>query len=218
LGARTFCVGHGGCLGYRSLVDLLVERFEPLPIVSPWNRGAGFFPLGSARSACAQLAQVRNSDDPRLRSLREGVETADRVVEAGRARGWASAKDGFWDDKRKDDVLSLCRSEFPETAVAWLDAAAALGQDGETAVNRLLGTGGNFGRQDLSATYLARVLSVLHSQRSADWLRAALLGTEDVPYLRDVVGQFDPGRAGGIQSSPWEKADAAASSTRGHFC
>ena len=154
-----------------------------------------------------QLAQVRKSDDPRFRSLREGVEAADRVVAAGRARGWATAKDGFWDNKRKDAVLGLCRSEFPETAVAWLDATAALGQDGETAVSRLLGTGGNFGRQDLSATYLARLLSVLHNQRSADWLRAALTGAEDVPYLRNVVGQFDPGRAGGIQSSPWEKAD-----------
>jgi CRISPR-associated protein Csx17 len=78
--------------------------------------------------------------------------------------------------------------------------------------SRLLGTGGNFGRLDLQSTYLQRALTVLADPKagrsSAGWLRAALYGEETAPYLRDAVGQFDPGRAGGIQSSPAEKADA----------
>ncbi|MGH3756047.1 MAG: type I-G CRISPR-associated protein Cas8g1/Csx17, partial [Pseudonocardiaceae bacterium] len=49
--------------------------------------------------------------------------------------------------------------------------------------------------------------SVLTDRRSRGWLHALLSGQESTPYLRDAVGQFDPGRAGGIQSSPWEKTD-----------
>lgn len=108
---------------------------------------------------------------------------------------------------RKADVLRLCRNVFPDHALAWLDATVALGGDGDPTFSRLLGTGGNFGRQDLSSTYLQRALAVLSDRRSRAWLAATLSGDESVPYLRDAVGQFDPSRAGGIQSSPWEKAD-----------
>ncbi len=122
-------------------------------------------------------------------------------------RGWGGKGDDLWDKARKRDVLGMCRNEFPDHALPWLDAAVALGQDDDPAYSRLLGTGGNFGRQDLSATYLARLQSVLTDRRSRGWLHALLSGEESTPYLRDAVGQFDPGRAGGIQSSPLEKAD-----------
>ncbi len=189
------------------LVDALLARFEPEAIVSPWNAGSGFAGNGKNVTAERALQAVRQSDDPRLRCLREAVAAGDRVVALGRERGWGGKGDDLWDKARKRDVLGLCRNEFPDRALPWLDAAVALGQDDDPAYSRLLGTGGNFGRQDLSATYLARVHSVLTDQRSRGWLHSLVSGEESTPYLRDAVGQFDPGRAGGIQSSPLEKAD-----------
>jgi CRISPR-associated protein Csx17 len=189
------------------LVDELLARFEPEAIVSPWNAGSGFAGNGKNMTAERALQAVRQSDDPRLRCLREAVAAGDRVVAAGRERGWGGKGDDLWDKARKRDVLGLCRNEFPDHALPWLDAAVALGQDDDPAYSRLLGTGGNFGRQDLSATYLTRVQSVFTDRRSRGWLHSLLSGQESTPYLRDAVGQFDPGRAGGIQSSPLEKAD-----------
>jgi CRISPR-associated protein Csx17 len=189
------------------LVDALLARFAPEAVVSPWNAGSGFAGNGKNVTAERALQSVRQSDDPRLTCLREAVAAGDRVVAVGRERGWGGKGDDLWDKARKRDVLGLCRNEFPDHALPWLDAAVALGQDDDPAYSRLLGTGGNFGRQDLSATYLARVHSVLADRRSRGWLHSLLSGQESTPYLRDAVGQFDPGRAGGIQSSPLEKAD-----------
>ncbi|RJQ87484.1 type I-G CRISPR-associated protein Cas8g1/Csx17 [Amycolatopsis panacis] len=190
-----------------ALVAVLDERFEPEAIVSPWNAGSGFAGNGKNTTAEAALDWVRASHEPSLTALRDAVEAADRVVARGRQRGWGGKNDALWDPARKRDVLQLCRNEFPDAALAWLDAATALTGDTDVAFSRLLGTGGNFGRQDLSVTYLARVRTITGDRRSRRWLTALLTGDESAPYLRDAVGQFDPGRAGGIQSSPLEKAD-----------
>ena len=155
------------------LVDALVERFEPEAIVSPWNAGSGFAGNGKNVTAERALQSVRRSDDPRLARLREAIAAGDRVVALGRKRGWGGKGDDLWDKARKPDVLGLCRNEFPDHALPWLDAAVALGQDDDPAYSRLLGTGGNFGRQDLSATYLARLHSVLTDGRCRGWLRTA---------------------------------------------
>jgi len=189
------------------LVDELLARFEPEAIVSPWNEGAGFVPKGSNRTAAEAVEAMRKSTDPRLARLREAIAAGDRVVERGLSFGWGGKGSDLWDKNRKPELLVLCRSELPDHALPWLDAVVALGQDDDPAYSRLLGTGGNFGRQDLSATYLARLQSVLTDRRTREWLHSLLSGRESTPYLRDAVGQFDPGRAGGIQSSPWENAD-----------
>lgn len=194
------------------LVALLRDRFEPLPVVSPWNKGSGFAANGKSKEAERALDAVRASDDPRFAELRGAVLAADRVVAAARAAGL----DVTGDDKAaKARVIALCRAMLPDAALPWLDAAVVLGQDrnGADAVfySRLLGTGGNFGRQDLQATYIQRTLTVLADRRAQSkvdgWLRDALFGGESTPYLREAVGQFDPGRAGGVQSSPAEAAD-----------
>ncbi|GDY31830.1 type I-G CRISPR-associated protein Cas8g1/Csx17 [Gandjariella thermophila] len=204
---QRFVLDTRRCTTVDELADRLHARFEPEAVVSPWNAGSGFAGNGRNPTAERLLREVRDSTDERWAVLREAVAAGDRVVETGRRLGWAGKGPELWDKARKPDVLRLCRNEFPDRAVAWVDAAVALGQDADPAYSRLLGTGGNFGRQDLSVTYLARASVVRTDRRSLRWLRALLTSREDVPYLRDAVGQFDPGRAGGIQSSPNEKSD-----------
>jgi len=189
------------------LATTLLGGFEPEAIISPWNAGSGFAGNNKNPAAERTLQAIRESAEPRLASVRDAVLAGDKVVEKGRARTWGGIGDKLWDEKHKPDVLTLCRAEFPDGALPWLDAVVVLGQDGDPAYSRLLGTGGNFGRQDLSSNYLQRAQLVLSDRRSSAWVRALLTGDEAVPYLRETVGQFDPGRAGGIQSSPWEKAD-----------
>ncbi|MFF0147009.1 CRISPR-associated protein Csx17 [Amycolatopsis sulphurea] len=191
----------------KALVAVLDERFEPEAIVSPWNAGSGFAGNGKNTTAEAALEWVRASHEPRLAALRDAVDAADRVIAQGQELGWGGKNGALWDAACKRDVLQLCRNEFPDAALAWLDAATALAGDADVAFSRLLGTGGNFGRQDLSVTYLSRLRTVTADRRSRAWLAALLTGDESAPYLRDAVGQFDPGRAGGIQSSPLEKTD-----------
>lgn len=199
------------CVEPGEVVSWLVEKFEPLAIVSPWNKGSGFAGNGKSKEAERALTAVRESSDPRLAVLRTAVLAADAVVERGQQMGWGGKADELWDPVRKPDVVHLCRNMLPDAALPWIDTAVVLGQDSkgepDLQFNRLLGTGGNFGRQELQATYVQRVLTVFADKRSAGWLKSALFGDESTAYLRESVGQFDPGRAGGIQSSPLEKRD-----------
>jgi CRISPR-associated protein Csx17 len=191
-----------------SLVDTLHTHFEPEAIVSPWNAGSGFAGNGRGVAAEAAVQWVRDSTDDRLTALREAVRAADTVVARGRARGWGGHGTDLWDTRRKNDVLRLCRNEFSDQALAWLDAVVALGQDADPAYSRLLGTGGNLGRQDLSSTYLQHVRSVLTDRRSRAWLLAALAGREPVSLPRETLGQYDPGTVGSPEDpnalgNPW---------------
>lgn len=176
------------------LAHALSAGFEPESIVSPWNSGSGFAANGKSPAAEGILQWVRQSTDSRLEALRLAVAGADRVVSQGRRLGIPDV----WDKKRKPDVLRLCRNELPDAAVAWLDAAIALGQDDDPSYSRLLGTGGNLGRQDLSATYLQQVRTALEHRDGIAWLAAALDGRARAALPKESPGQFD---AGGVGSS-----------------
>jgi len=191
-----------------ALAQWLVDAYEPSPIISPWNSGSGFAGNGKSIAAEHALESFRSSTEPRFAALRTAIRAADRVVETGRARGWEGGS--LWAKEHKADVVRLCRNLLPDDALAWLDVAVTLTVD-DLRFSPLTGTGGNFGRQELSATFLQRLALVAGPEakrpRSLAWAQAALFGREDVPYLRETVGQYDPGRAGGILSTPDEKTD-----------
>lgn len=185
------------------LAAALNAQFEPESIVSPWNSGAGFAATGTRPTADRNVAWVRASTDQRLEQLRLAVAGGDRVVSECQRRGIDP-----WDKRLKAQVMQLCRNEFPDSAVAWLDAAAALGQASGPSYSRLLGTGGNFGSQELSATYLQQVRTILDSPKSLNWLASALDGYQREPLPKDSPGQFDPGGVGASDESnpvanPW---------------
>ncbi|MDT0268581.1 type I-U CRISPR-associated protein Csx17 [Streptomyces sp. DSM 44915] len=190
------------------LVGWLAEEFTPSPIISPWNAGSGFNGNGKSKEAERTLAAVEDSTAPRLGPLREAVAVGRTVVAEGRTRGWAGGT--MWSEKHKTSLLTLCRNRLPENVLPWLDAAFALDLE-DVSYNPLAGTGGNLGRQELSVGYLQQVLNTtLDTQgRSLAWARSALTGVEGAPYLRGAVGQYDPGRGGGIHSSAFEKLDDA---------
>ncbi|MER7209805.1 type I-U CRISPR-associated protein Csx17 [Streptosporangium sp. NPDC000239] len=195
------------------LLTWLVRSYVPAAIVSPWNSGSGFAGNGKSRSAEQALQAVQDLAEERFGPLRAAILAGRRVVGEGRRRGWGGKKDELWEKGHKIDVVRLCRNTFPDDALAWLDVAVTLTLD-EVAFNALAGTGGNFGRQDLSATYYDRLLRLMgpaaKPAESRRWAQAALFGLEDVAYLRDTVGQYDPGRAGGIHSAADEKGDGFA--------
>ncbi|UED86308.1 type I-G CRISPR-associated protein Cas8g1/Csx17 [Streptomyces profundus] len=195
-------------LSGENLVGWLSEEFTPSPIISPWNAGSGFNGNGKSKEAERTLAAVEETTDPRLGPLREAVAVGRTVVAEGRARGWAGGT--MWSEKHKTSLLTLCRNRLPENALPWLDAAFALDLE-DVSYNPLAGTGGNFRRQELSAGYLQQVLNATLDAhgRSLAWARSTLTGVEGAPYLRGAVGQYDPGRVGGIHSSVFEKLDDA---------
>ncbi len=174
------------------LAAALDADFQPESIVAPWNSGSGFSAKGTSPTAEQVIQWIRDSTDKRLLPLRDAVAAGDRVISEALRLGI----NDLWDKKRKPDVLQLCRNELPDATLAWLDAAIALGQDTDPSYSRLLGTGGNLGRQELSVNYLQQVRATLQSPNSFDWLASALDGQQRAPLPTESPGQFDPGGVG----------------------
>jgi CRISPR-associated protein Csx17 len=189
------------------LAHALHAGFQPESIVSPWNSGSGFAANGKSRAAEDILEWVRSSTDERLKPLQRSVAASDWVVSEGRRLGLADLWDKK-DTKWKPEVLRLCRNELPDAAIAWLDAAIALGQANSPSYSSLLGTGGNLGRLDLSANYLQQARTALEHHESVAWLASSLDGRARAPLLRRSPGQFDPGGVGASDepnsvANPW---------------
>ena len=111
----------------------------------------------------------------------------------------------------KDDFLATVRSSVVgEETLLWLDAALVLltGQEKNRTEAPVLGTGGNVGNSDFSAMFVQALSDILPLGQnvapppmSARMLRSALF-SEPVDNLRVFsIGQFDPGKAGGANST-----------------
>ncbi len=176
-----------------ALIDLLVNKYRPTPVMAPWNGGSGFYPKDNR----VAIDWVRKSRSDRLAPYREAIHEADRIV-------------AEWGDKpskaEKEDFLQECRSKLPDDTLDWLDAAFVLGTE-TPKYPPLLGTGGNDGRLEFTNNFMQRLMDVFDSDgrpspTSHSWLRSSLFGDLAPGHLRgQPIGQFNPSGAGGPNSS-----------------
>jgi CRISPR-associated protein Csx17 len=185
-----------------ALLKFLCDAYRPAPIVSPWNGGSGFFPKDNTEA----LRLILASDDERVATYRDLIEQIQVI---------GPMPEGI----DKSTYLMQLRNELPDYALDWLEAAFVLTADGSgkntpgVRYPALLGTGGNDGRLDFSNNYMQRVVDVLalgpvkaaHTARVARWAEMALFAGGQEPLLDAAIGQFDPGGAGGSNSSPQGK-------------
>lgn len=178
------------------LLDFFLHRYQPTPILAPWNGGSGFFPKDNQ----AALKAIETSHALRFDRFCQAIQAA----RAALSRAGLSTKP---DSAQKEALLRLCRSTFPEDALDWLDAAYLLTDEG-TKYPPLLGTGGNDGRLEFTNNFMQRLTEVLNPATgqptpvAQTLLEAALFGaTGVVPLSRAPVGQFLPGQAGGANAT-----------------
>jgi CRISPR-associated protein Csx17 len=176
-----------------ALVAFFVERYEPTPIVTPWNGGSGFY----AGDQLAGIDALRADDSPRFVRYRETIARCSKLlVDLGILEKPR--------DEKKQQLLQQARAHLPDEAVRWLDAVYVVGDS--PAYPPILGTGGNDGRLDFANNFMQRVAELLLAPArrrrgeasAADKLRAAVLGeTVRGVYQDAAVGQFAPALAGG---------------------
>lgn len=190
------------------LVTFFMDDYQPTPILAPWNGRSGFR-TDVSRESEKILAHFEAGSEPRLAPVRATIAAGRRVRAAASAAGWDTTM-------QKQSWVQMCRNEFPDEAVAWLDAIAVLTDDGPVFPPLLGGSGGVLGSMDLSTNFLFRLSEVLglsdgrtapDRAQSEAWLRAALLDEGDPPLRRAPIGQFDPGAAGGVNSSAFGAAE-----------
>jgi len=165
-----------------ALEAFFLERYEPTPMVSPWNKGAGFFmsndpgltPLemttatrfhpfrtgiAAARVPLGELAQA----DGAVRAIKS--ETKDKHLTKGEKAALKESpeyKKRLADAERifkrlKGDMIPRLRLSWRGPHREWMDAAMVLDDQGTPRFPALLGTGGNDGRLDFTNNLMQRL-------------------------------------------------------------
>jgi CRISPR-associated protein Csx17 len=165
----------------QELLEFFLDRYEPTPMVAPWNKGSGFFAGDSV------LGPVENSTATRFARLRTGIRaarehlealgTADRHVRQIKAetknvsldRAQKEVLKTSEDYKKrlaeaerqfkglKSDLIPGLRLTWRGPHREWMDAAMVLDSDGTARFPALLGTGGNDGRLDFTNNFFQRL-------------------------------------------------------------
>lgn len=177
------------------LISFFLEEYAPTPLVAPWNGGSGFFPKDNKEAINAIAAGTAE----RFASYRALIQQCrEMLVRLGLTEKPV--------DESKPRLLQLCRNEFPDAALSWLDAAYVLTADGPK-YPPLLGTGGNDGRLEFTNNFMQRLMEMFDASSGAprpgmkESLEESLFGTASNVRSKAPIGQFDPGSAGGANAS-----------------
>lgn len=193
--------------GREDLVDFLLHGYEPSPVIGPWSYDTYVKGVGHAGPVM---------ELPRMRRYRAAVDSTEHVLQTFRDH------EGLDRDITKKDIageaklrfLRMCRNMWPDDAVEWLDAAAALMPD-RPAFNPVFGTGGNDGRFDMTWNFILRLRMVFADREdtSREWLEAAMFGKGAAlaglkTFGHDPRGSGRPNSGsepeGSDISNPWE--------------
>lgn len=201
-------------LDQTALCSFFLDDYAPSPIIAPWNGGSGFYRKDNKDGFRPLTAETVAK---RFRPLAEAIRIASRSIDH---HSLAESPKGH----AKLELVSALRTELPNRALDWLDAAVSLSGEG-LAYPSLLGTGGNDGRLDFTNNFMRRLVS---GRRAAIGLFSASSGHPmvdaepalvrslfDVPsrgLISAKVGQFAPGAAGGPNATSGYSAESLVNS------
>jgi CRISPR-associated protein Csx17 len=189
------------------VVDFLLNRYSPTPIVGPWGGRSGFYPETSEKSAREALEWIMNSPEPRFADFHETVVAARRTMHR---LGIVSKPSG--EDERR--LVQGLRSTLPDRAVSYLDATYLLVGEGNRVLPALMGTGGNVGSGSFFSNFMQSLVNVF-SLPLEDEVRASLFAETSITSnaSRQDTGHLLPaGSRGENGSSAGDAASAASGS------
>lgn len=184
--ARGWWEGERFCMASRltaeSLQTFLLRDYSPTPLVSPWNKGSGFFQSDDPGLMPLERSLARRFEAFRVaiaaaRSVLGEIETADGRVRAikeeakakalGKAEREALRKSQAYRDRLaaaerefkvlKGELLPRARAQWRGPHLHWMSAALVLDDMNAARFPALLGTGGNDGRLDFTNNYMQRI-------------------------------------------------------------
>lgn len=200
---------HGDRFVLRTALDragieqFFLHNYEPTPIMAPWNGGSGFYKKDN-KSA---IEAIRQTHDSRFKNYQFCLDVAEHAMDGMDRNVSPKGSD-------KTELLARVRGQLPDDALNWFDASVLLSGDSST-YPPLLGTGGNDGRLDFTNNFMQRLMDVLlldhwkTGQSSRLWLLMALFAEATPGLIKNAIGQFSPGQAGGPNASTGFEADAA---------
>ncbi len=169
-------------LSWEELEAFFLHDYKPTPLVSPWNKGSGFFSENDP-----VVSPLERSNGLRFSVFRNGIEASRKLIEvilmadeeirrikeeaknSGMSRAERERLRGSEDYKirlreaekrfkqRKASLIPDLRSNWRGAHREWMDAAMVLENDGTPKYPALLGAGGNGGRLDFTNNFMQRI-------------------------------------------------------------
>ena len=169
-------------LSQGNLIDFFLHAYQPTPIISPWNKGSGFFqdddrglsPIESSQGARfapfrlgiaagrSQLEELKAAD-AMVRNIKaetkiHGMSTAEknRIKQSEQYKQRLREADNRF-KQLKTGLIPELRKKWRGPNREWMDAAMVLNNDGSAHFPALLGTGGNDGNLDFTNNFMQRL-------------------------------------------------------------
>lgn len=184
---------EGRAEAQEALMQFFLKEYEPTPIVAPWGARSGFFPGSSEKTAREALDRIAASNLSSLEPFQRMIGLVHEVL----------TENGL-DQKAKDDdklrLLGLCRSQFPDETLNWLDTCFVLTGEGRR-FPPLLGTGGNEGSGSYVSGFAQQIVECLINRSRDHSLATSLFGTVAADVTSNQApGHFSPNAAGGANA------------------
>lgn len=183
-------------LSKEELEAFFLQAYEPTPLIAPWNGGSGFFAKDNRKA----ISSIKNANAVRLARYQAAIRQAELVLCGLTVKP---------DKKQKLEIQRQATLQWRGRHQAWLQAAFVLDDRGAPSYPSLLGTGGNDGRLDFTNNFMQQLCQLIDmnqesgnpTERSRDLLRDSLWSKPSNQLQSLSIGQFQPGSAGGANSS-----------------
>jgi len=205
------------------LRTFFLDRYQPTPLLAPWNGGSGFYfqegklkekdPVTGKKlktgvrdqetEATRTVTAIAQSSSPRFADYRDAITTARSVIAEFKI---VEAPENASTNNQKDRFIQAFRNLASDHCLSAMDSAVVIAGN-ETSFPPLLGTGGNDGNLDFTNNFMQRLLDVIDVAAGAaglgtdSSLDSALFGTPCNSLSESAIGQFSPGSAGGPNAS-----------------
>ena len=187
------------------LVDFFLDDYAPTPIVSPWNKGSGFYDKpGDIIDKILEAKSEKASEYKKIceaakKIIAECIPQYPEFLNSGRkasGKEFTRNKSLLGIMKKKNLLLRQCRNKFPDRMLPWIDATYVLSSD-DPSFGPILGVGAVDGNFDISVNFMELALNYVfvvdekQRRESKEMLKDSLFGGNKM--IESSVAYFYPG-------------------------
>ncbi|MBL8340322.1 MAG: type I-U CRISPR-associated protein Csx17 [Rubrivivax sp.] len=187
-------------VGEDELLQFLLERYAPTPMLNPWGARSGFYSGSSESTSRELLSRIAESAHPRFSAFAASVAIArESIIKVTGGKKPDEEKEGG-----KAELVRDLKARLRGPASAWLEAVIAIVDTSAKGLQQpsLWGTGGSEGSGSYTAAYMKALNECLIDRAWDGALRHSVFGNAPGPAQDwpESFGQFLPSGVG----SPWD--------------
>ena len=178
------------------ILEFILKQYKPTPIITPW----------SYNKYLKTKASIKEIKDDRFESYHTVIQKIDEIIEIFcKILNLNEMKKEAIKTKTKPLFLQICRNNFPDKALSWLDVNVVLdGMDAKFAP--ITASGGNDGNFDMAENFVNYLIEMLdHSEESKNLLRQSLFGGSiELNKTESMIGHNPDGNSSATSGQSFE--------------